>query len=70
MYFGLLSALFMVPVHFTLSQTAVLFQWLLRSRVLGLVLWFAGFITAFLSVHYFRLALLKCQESTGDAYAL
>lgn len=56
MYFGLISSLFMVPVHFTLSQTAVLFQSLRKSRVLGVVLWFTGFTTAFLSVHYFSIA--------------
>ncbi|KAK1403577.1 hypothetical protein POM88_003182 [Heracleum sosnowskyi] len=56
MYFGLISALFMVPVHFTSSQTAVLFQSLRKSRVMGVVLWFMGLTTAFLSVHYFSIA--------------
>ncbi|XP_074373287.1 dol-P-Glc:Glc(2)Man(9)GlcNAc(2)-PP-Dol alpha-1,2-glucosyltransferase isoform X1 [Apium graveolens] len=56
MYFALISALFTIPVHFTSSQIAVLFQSLHKSRVLDIVLWFMGFTTAFLSVHYFSIA--------------
>ncbi|XP_017247190.1 dol-P-Glc:Glc(2)Man(9)GlcNAc(2)-PP-Dol alpha-1,2-glucosyltransferase isoform X1 [Daucus carota subsp. sativus] len=56
MYFGLLSALLMVPVHFTLSQTAVLYQSLRKLRVLGIVLCLTGFTTAFLSVNFFSIA--------------
>ncbi|WOG96655.1 hypothetical protein DCAR_0415991 [Daucus carota subsp. sativus] len=56
MYFSLISALLMVPVHFTLSQTAVLFQSFCKLRVLGIVLCLTGLTTAFLSVHFFSIA--------------
>ncbi|KAF8395116.1 hypothetical protein HHK36_019057 [Tetracentron sinense] len=56
MYFGLLSALAMAPLHFTLDQTATLRQLFLKNKPLC---FFQGLIvltTGFLSVHFFSIA--------------
>ncbi|KAF8402903.1 hypothetical protein HHK36_010995 [Tetracentron sinense] len=56
LYFGLISALFMAPLHFTLDQTAALCQSFWKNKPLcffqGLIVFTAGF----LSVHFYSIA--------------
>ncbi|KAL4578832.1 hypothetical protein LXL04_014963 [Taraxacum kok-saghyz] len=56
LYYGLVSACFMAPVHFTPSQTATLTKSLWKNRPFSFLICFLAAIICFLSVHYFSIA--------------
>ncbi|KAA8516433.1 hypothetical protein F0562_016726 [Nyssa sinensis] len=56
MYFSLVSALFMTPLHFTSSQVAVLVRSFWKNRPLSVFQWSLALIAGFLSVHFFSIA--------------
>uniref|UniRef100_A0A5B7BV08 Dol-P-Glc:Glc(2)Man(9)GlcNAc(2)-PP-Dol alpha-1,2-glucosyltransferase n=1 Tax=Davidia involucrata TaxID=16924 RepID=A0A5B7BV08_DAVIN len=56
MYFSLVSALFMTPLHFTLSQVAILVKSFWKNRPLSFFQWSLGLTAGFLSVHFFSIA--------------
>ncbi|KAK6146922.1 hypothetical protein DH2020_017834 [Rehmannia glutinosa] len=56
LYFGMVSALFMFPVHFTLGQAAFLFRQFCKSKLLSFFQWFMSLIIGFLSVQFFSIA--------------
>ena len=61
MYFGLVSALFAAPPHFTRGHALDLFQSFWKNRLLGFSLGFLALIAGLLSVHFFRLV-----QTTND----
>ncbi|GFQ07333.1 dol-p-glc:glc(2)man(9)glcnac(2)-pp-dol alpha-1 2-glucosyltransferase [Phtheirospermum japonicum] len=56
LYFGLVSALFVFPVHFSLGQAAFVFQQHRERKLLGFFQCFTALTIGFLSVHYFSIA--------------
>ncbi|KAJ9542537.1 hypothetical protein OSB04_029043 [Centaurea solstitialis] len=56
LYYGLVSACFMAPVHFSTSQAAMLAGSFRKNRPLSFLLWFLATVVSFLSVHYFSIA--------------
>ncbi|KAI3473212.1 hypothetical protein Pfo_030504 [Paulownia fortunei] len=56
LYFGMVSALFMVPVHFSLGQAAFLFRQFCKNKLLSFFQWFMALTIGFLSVQFFSIA--------------
>ncbi|KAL6561729.1 hypothetical protein OROMI_017330 [Orobanche minor] len=52
LYFGLVSALFMLPVHFSLRQAVVLFRQFCKSKLLVFLQWSTSLTIGFLSVQF------------------
>ncbi|KAL3628633.1 hypothetical protein CASFOL_027679 [Castilleja foliolosa] len=65
LYFGLVSALFVFPFHFSLGQAAITFQQLRERKLLGFFQCFTALTISFLSVHYFRhsTSISSCRQS-------
>ncbi|KAL8522094.1 hypothetical protein ACS0TY_012300 [Phlomoides rotata] len=55
LYYGLISALYMFPVHFSLRTAATLFRQLLKNKLLSFFQCFMALTLGFISVQYFRL---------------
>lgn len=56
LYFGLVSACFMAPVHFNPSQATILTKSIWKNRPFTFLLCFLATMLGFLSVHYFSIA--------------
>lgn len=56
LYFSLVSALFMAPTHFSISQVAALVHSFWKNKPLSFFLWFSAFVAGGLSVHFFSIA--------------
>ncbi|PIN11975.1 Alpha-1,2 glucosyltransferase/transcriptional activator [Handroanthus impetiginosus] len=56
LYYGMVSALFMVPVYFSFGQAAHLFQKFCKNKLLHFFLWFLALTIGFLSVQFFSIA--------------
>ncbi|EYU41722.1 hypothetical protein ABFS82_10G032300 [Erythranthe guttata] len=56
LYYGVVSALFMVPVHFSLDQAALLFRQFCKKKLLSVFQWFMALALGFLSVEFFSIA--------------
>lgn len=55
MYFGLVSALAVAPLHFNIIQARDLFRSFWKNRPNSLLLCVIALIAGFLAVHFFRL---------------
>lgn len=55
LYYGMVAALFMLPVHFSLDQTAVIFRQFCSNSLLTFFQWLTALTAGLLSVHFFRL---------------
>ncbi|KAH7678075.1 Dolichyl-P-Glc:Glc(2)Man(9)GlcNAc(2)-PP-dolichol alpha-1,2- glucosyltransferase protein [Dioscorea alata] len=56
LYFGLASAAALAPVHFTLKQAGKLCQWLMKTRILGLLQILVALTIGLMIVHFFSIA--------------
>ncbi|KAL0375209.1 UNVERIFIED_CONTAM: Dol-P-Glc:Glc(2)Man(9)GlcNAc(2)-PP-Dol alpha-1,2-glucosyltransferase [Sesamum radiatum] len=56
LYFAAVSAVFMLPVHFSLGQVAVLFQQFRKNKLLNFFQWLMALTVSFLSVQFFSIA--------------
>ncbi|XP_057971408.1 dol-P-Glc:Glc(2)Man(9)GlcNAc(2)-PP-Dol alpha-1,2-glucosyltransferase isoform X3 [Malania oleifera] len=56
LYFSLVSAISMAPLHFTFSQAVNLFQLMWKNRPYCFLIGFLALTAGFLSVHFFSLA--------------
>ncbi|KAL2250517.1 UNVERIFIED_CONTAM: Dol-P-Glc:Glc(2)Man(9)GlcNAc(2)-PP-Dol alpha-1,2-glucosyltransferase [Sesamum indicum] len=56
LYFAAVSAVFMLPVHFSLDQVAVLFQQFRKNKLLNFFQWLMALTISFLSVQFFSIA--------------
>ncbi|KAL0338315.1 UNVERIFIED_CONTAM: actin [Sesamum angustifolium] len=56
LYFAVVSAVFMLPVHFSLGQVAVLFQQFRKNKLLNFFQWLMALTVSFLSVQFFSIA--------------
>ncbi|CAI9098223.1 OLC1v1034833C1 [Oldenlandia corymbosa var. corymbosa] len=54
LYCGFVSAMFMAPVHFSLSQATALARSLWKKKLLSFFYWVIAVTFGFLSVHFFR----------------
>lgn len=54
MYFGLVSAAAMAPVHFSFGQTSVLCQFFWKNKLLSFLLGFLALTVGLIAVHFFR----------------
>lgn len=79
LYFGLVSAVFMAPVHFSLGQATALAQSFWKKKLLSFVQWIITLTIGFLSVHFFRYVLpmlaqifvqVYCKETLSDSSIL
>ncbi|KAK4396235.1 actin [Sesamum angolense] len=62
LYFAVVSAVFMLPVHFSLGQVAVLFQQFRKNKLLNFFQWLMALTVSFLSVQFFS---KKSEDSLG-----
>ncbi|KAG8376893.1 hypothetical protein BUALT_Bualt09G0111400 [Buddleja alternifolia] len=56
LYYGMVSALFMAPVHFSLDQAALLFRQFSKNKLLNIFQWFLALTVGLLSVQFFSIA--------------
>ncbi|KAM0953540.1 putative dolichyl-P-Glc:Glc(2)Man(9)GlcNAc(2)-PP-dolichol alpha-1,2-glucosyltransferase [Dioscorea sansibarensis] len=56
LYFGLASAAALAPVHFTLKQAKILCQWLMNTKILGLLQILVALTIGLIIVHFFSIA--------------
>lgn len=59
LYYGVVSAMFMFPVVFSIDQAVVIFRQFCKKKLLHFFQWFMALTVGFLSVEFFRLSANK-----------